>query len=177
MPPGQGLDAVVHPLDVWDQGCRWVNARVCGIKSVNVGQYQQKVCIHQVGNQCRQSVVVAEDCADFIHGHHVVFVEQWHHAQLQQALKGVADVEVGLAIGKVANGEQRLGHSHAVDGELLLIYLHQPALPHGGGHLAGAYVAGGRVPPLILSLSKGQGRAPYGYCPGGHQHHLGPLLP
>ena len=144
-------------------------AGVGGVETVNVGQNQQQVGVHQVGNQRRQAIVIAEDSADFVHGHHVVFVEKRHHTQLQQTLEGVANIKVGLAIGQVANGEQRLGHGDAVDGELLLIYLHQSALPHGGGHLPGAYVPGNRT-------YSPQGGAPDSNGPGGHQHHLCPLF-
>ncbi len=64
--------------------------RIGGVEAVDVGQRHTQVGRNQAAHEGRECIVVAE--LNLVDGDGVVFVDDWHHAQLHQAQQGVARV-------------------------------------------------------------------------------------
>ena len=77
----------------------WVNTGVGSVEAVGVGEEGQQIGIYQIGNQCREPVIVAEYLPNLIHGNHVVLVQHGHYLQFQKGQKGVTHVQVALTVG------------------------------------------------------------------------------
>ena len=95
-----------------------------------VGEDDQSVGFDQVGHQRAQGVVVAK--ADFVGDDGVVFVNDGHHAEIEQRSQGAAGIEVALAIRQVIVGQQDLCGVQIMSFELGFPGLHQPHLTNGG---------------------------------------------
>ena len=107
------------------------------MQTIDVCQYHQKIGVHQIGHQCRQSIVVTEHFSDLVNRHHVVFVQDWDNPQVQQTLQGVSHIQIRLAVVQVFDRQQYLGNLQSVDLKQFLIGVHQPALSDGGPDLPG----------------------------------------
>ncbi len=116
----------------------------------------------QVGEEGGQEVVVAE--ADLVVGDGVVLVHHRHHAQLEQAVEGLAGVEVLGAVGEVEGGQQHLAHHQPVRAEGGVVDAHQPALADGGDGLEGGDV-------VRSAAGQAQGGQAGGDRPRRHHHH------
>ena len=138
-----------------------VMARVGGKETLLIGQDDQHVGLHQVGNQRSQGVVVAK--LDLVVDDGVVFVDDWHDAQAQQGQQGGARVEVALAISQVGVGEQYLRAANAVLAQLGFVHLCQAHLAHGRRRLQFVHLAWAHTPAQALH-ALGHGAA------GDHDH-------
>jgi hypothetical protein len=81
------------------------------------------------GHQGAELVVVAERGADLGRADAVVLIEHRDHAQVQQRLDRVAEVEIGLAVGQHLRGQQHLGDLHPLLLERLAGLPHQRGWP------------------------------------------------
>ena len=79
-----------------------VGMRVGGVQAVNVAQQHQQVGVGVFGNQGTQAVVIAQGV--FLGGNRVVFVDDRHSAQLDQALQRVLQVVQPVGMVKVLPG-------------------------------------------------------------------------
>ena len=110
-----------------------VTAGVGAVQPFLVGQDDQQVGLDQVGHQRAQRVVVAK--LDLVVDHRVVFVDDRHHAQVQQGQQRAAGVQVAFAVGQVGVREQHLRTVHALLAQLGFVHLRQTHLADGGGGL------------------------------------------
>ena len=101
-------------------------SRRARVDAVDLGEQDQQPCLHEHGDLRGQRVVVAE--RDLIGGGGVVLVDDGHCASLEDRLEGVAEVQVGGAVGDVGGGEQDLPGSHPVRRKRLIPGLLQPGL-------------------------------------------------
>ena len=108
-----------------------------------VGEDDQSVGFDQVGHQRAQGVVVAK--TDFVGDNGVVFVNDGHHAEIEQRSQGATGIEVALAIRKVIVGQQDLCGVQIMSFELGFPGLHQPHLTNGGCSLKFSAVAQGEL--------------------------------
>ena len=107
-----------------------MRARVVIVDAVDIAEQDQQVSVDQVGDQCRQGVVLAEcPAAQFFVGDDVVLVDDRYDAVLEQAQQRIADVEVAAALGHVAAGDQRLGGSQTVALKQRVVALDELGLP------------------------------------------------
>ena len=114
--------------------------RVGGVQAVNVAQQHQQVGVGVFGNQGTQAVVIAQGV--FLGGNRVVFVDDRHSAQLDQAFQRVLQVVQPVGMVKVLPGHQQLGNGVAVFGKQLVVSIHQLALAHGCGGLLCHHIFG-----------------------------------
>ena len=128
--------------DLADQLGVGVLARIAGVQPGDVGEQHQALRAHEMCDQRRDPVVVAE--TDRVVGDGVVLVDDGHHAELQEPLECAARVEVLGALEEVERCEEELTGDDAVSGERLLVDGHQAALAHRRGSLQGAGVSGTR---------------------------------
>ena len=108
-------------------------AWVRGVEAFLVSQNDQRIRLHQVRYQSTQGVVVTE--LDLVVDHRVVFVDDGHHAQLQQGEQGGTGIEIPLPIGQVSVGQQHLGAAQAIGTQFGFVHLGQAHLPHRGSGL------------------------------------------
>lgn len=92
--------------DVADDFGVGIAAWVGGVEAVLIGEEHQQVGFDDIGDQGGEVVVIAQ--ADFLGADGVVFVDDRHHAVLDEGFEGVARVEVAAAVGEVLAGEQHL---------------------------------------------------------------------
>ena len=88
---------------------------LAGVEPVDVGEQDERVGVHQVGDQRGQPVVVAEP--DLVGGHGVVLVDDRDDAELEQPVERAVGVAVVPAPVQVVGGEQHLPDAQAVPGE------------------------------------------------------------
>ena len=82
---GHGADGGVDILDVANPLRRGVGARIPVVQPVDIGQEDQKIRSDQLGDACREAVIVA--IADLVRGDGVVFVDDGDGAQLHQCVQ------------------------------------------------------------------------------------------
>ena len=165
---GHGLQLGGDGLHVVDQLRVRVGAGVGVVEAVDVAEQHQQLRPAQPGHDGGQGVVVAQHLGlaglDLRRGHRVVLVDHRDHPQLQQGLKGVAQVlrpDGGL---HVLPGEEDLGHGAVVLGKELVVDMYHHALAHGGGGLLHPQLAGPLLQPQLLGADADGAR--------GYQHHL-----
>ena len=122
----------------------------------------QQVGLDEIHRQRAERVVVAQ--ADLVGGDRVVFVDDRHHAELEQGVEGATGVEVAAAVGDILVREQHLCGLEPVLLELGLISAHETHLADGGGGLQLVQGLG----PLL----EAQARHAFGDGAGRHQHDL-----
>ena len=132
------------------------------VEGVDVGEQHERVGADQVGHEGREPVVVAE--ADLVGGDRVVFVDDGHHAEVEQPVEGAQGVGVLAAAHEVFGGEEHLADGDAVGSEGVRVAGHQQALAHARGGLLGGEVAG--------TLREPERGEPGGDRAGGHQDDL-----
>ncbi len=116
-----------------------VAAWVGGVEAVLVGEEHEQVGFDEVGDECREVVIVTQ--ADFFGADGVVFVDDGNDAVLDEGFEGVTGVEVAATIGEVFAGEQDLADGNLVVAEELAVDFHEARLANGGEHLFGGDVA------------------------------------
>ena len=92
-----------------------------------IGQDDQQLRLHQVGDQPGQRIVVTE--SNLVRGDRVVLVHDRHHIVSQQHAEGAARIEVAPPVRHILVGQEDLRRVRAVAPEGALIDLHQPHLP------------------------------------------------
>ena len=115
--------------DVGDQAAA-LGRRVAVVQTVDVAEQDEQVGVHQVRDQGREAVVVAEP--DLAGGDRVVLVDDRQHAELEQLREGLVGVAVVTAPGHVVGRQQDLPDDEPVPGELLGVAVHEESLTHGG---------------------------------------------
>ena len=167
--PGRGFEVGVGGVQERQQGGLRVLPGVTGVKAFGVGEEDQKVCFHQVGDEGRQVVVVPE--LQLVGGHRVVFVDDGDHPPLQQRKQGIFGVDETLPGRQVITGQKYLGDFYIMGRKGFFIGLHEGALTRGGHRLHLGHAGGAQADP---QFSK-----PRGHSPGGHQDKLvlGPAQP
>jgi len=126
---GHGLDIGTDALHQGDQLRPGVFSGIAVEEPVDVGENHQQVGFHEVGDQGREVVVVAE--ADLVDDHRVVFVDDRDDAVFEEGHQGVAGVEVAPAVGQIVAGEEDLAGGESMGAQSLLVGPHQPALADG----------------------------------------------
>ena len=79
---GHGFQRRVASLGLPNKPRGRILARIGAVEPLLIGQDQQRIGFHEVGHQRTQCVVVAK--LDFVVNDCIVFIDHWHHAQLQQ---------------------------------------------------------------------------------------------
>ena len=125
-----------------------VFARIGRVQTLLVGQNDERIGFHQIGDQRAQRVVVAK--LDLVIDDSIVFIDNGHDAQLQQGQQGRAGVQVALTVGQVGMGQQHLRAADAVFAQLGFIHLHQAHLADGSGCLQFMDGLGACVPAQAL---------------------------
>ena len=110
-------------------------ARRAVVQAVDVGEQDQQVGVHEVGDERREAVVVTE--ADLRGGDRVVLVDDRQHAELEELGEGLVGVAVVRAPDDVLDGQQHLPGDEPVAGELLLVAVRQQPLADAGRRLLG----------------------------------------
>ena len=128
-----GNDVGVHALDALDEMGRGVAVGVCRVQAIDVREDDIEVGVDERGHDGAQHVIVAK--GELAHAHRVVLVHDGHHAKVEQALEGVARVEVARAVNDVAPREQDLPAGGAILGQHLGIALDKGGLASGGAGL------------------------------------------
>ena len=126
-----------------------------------VGEQDERVGDDDVGDERGQTVVVAEP--DLVGREGIVFVDDRHRAQVEQAVERTAHVAVLLWGDRVGNGDEDLSDTQPVPCESGLVLGHQQALADGGARLLVGHV--GRTLVETERAETGRDRA------GGDQHH------
>ena len=106
-----------------------------GEQTGRVGEQDQQVGAHEMRDERRQAVVVAE--ADLVVGDRVVLVDDRHDTELDQPFEGGSRVEVLLADAEVERREQHLSADDPVAFQQPVVDPHQPALSDGRHRLQG----------------------------------------
>ena len=128
-----------------------VAPRVGREQAGRVGEQDEELRAHEMGDQGGQAVVVAE--ADLLVGHGVVLVDDRDHAQVRQVAQRPPRVQVLRAVHEVERCQQHLTGQDAVRLEAVLPHPHQAVLAHGGDGLEHRGIRGPlraaveRVPP------------------------------
>ena len=99
---GHGFKGRVASLRLLNQRGQGVFARVGREQAFLVGQDDEQIGFHQVGDQGTQCVVVAE--LDLVVDDGVVFIDHRHHPQLNQRQQRGAGIQVAFAISQVGVG-------------------------------------------------------------------------
>ena len=89
--------------------------------------------LDHVGDLGGETIIVANP--DFLGGDGVILVHHRHHAMLEQALDGVADIEEAAALLDIAQRHEDLADNIAVLGGNLAIGVQQEWLTASGGGL------------------------------------------
>jgi hypothetical protein len=110
-----------------------VAAWVGRVEAVNVGQEDQQVCPHHLGNAGGEAVIVA--IADFFGGHRVVLVDHRQDAGFQQGFQRCSGVQPAAADLRVCRRQKRLAGRQAVRAESGSEGGHQARLADGGRSL------------------------------------------
>ena len=132
-------------------------------------QIDEKIGFQRIDQQAREIVVVAE--FEFVDGDGVVFVDHRDDAPREQFTERIADIEKTCAALEIVACEQHLRRKEAAPRKGVVVKVHKPPLPHGGGGLLPTEAHGlGRTGELA------QGRAARAHRAGGHQHDT-PSLP
>ena len=105
-----------------------VQARIGAHQARLVGQQLQTVGFDQVGNQCRQRVVVAK--SQFVRSNGVVLVDHRHHPGVQQRAQRAACIQVAASIRQIVMGQQHQRHVQVVAGKSRFVRPDQPGLAH-----------------------------------------------
>ena len=84
------------------------------VQSVDVGQQHQQRRLDQIGDDRRQTVVVAEGRLQLLHADRVVLVDDRHRPQLHEREDRVAGVQITHPMIEVFGREQDLGGVVAV---------------------------------------------------------------
>ena len=132
------------------------------VQAIHVGQQDQRVRPGDVGDERRETVVVAEP--DLVGGHRVVLVDDRDHAQFQQSLQGALRVAVMAAPHDVIGGQQHLSGADAMQGEGSRVPGDQQPLPDARRRLLGGEVPGPLAQPQRGQSGRDRTR--------GHQEHL-----
>ena len=167
MRANHGLNSLVDPVNHGNQGRVRIAVGVGRIQAVDIGENYQQIGVDQVGYQCRQPVVVTKYLPDFVHGNHIIFVQDRDYANIQERSKRVPDIQVGLPFRQVINGEQGLRHMNAINLEHLLVSMNQAALPDCCQGLAG-----GNVPFRHLHVRLPQLLPAGSNSPGSYENNL-----
>ncbi len=112
---------------------RRVAPRVGGVEAVDVGEQDQLIGLHHLGDARGQAVIVAE--ADFGGGDRVVLVDHRDAAEAEQRVQRGAGVQVAAAVLGVVQRQQQLRGGQAVGGQRLGPGLGQADLADRGGGL------------------------------------------
>ncbi|MNX75548.1 hypothetical protein D3C86_1070240 [compost metagenome] len=141
-PTGEGLDLGGQLGDLGDEGGVRVLVGILVVEPVHVREDREPVGIHQLGDQRREGVVVAE--LQLVDGHRVVLVDDGHHphVMVQEGPQRVGGVQITLPIGEIRPGQEQLRAGEPQGREEGLVGVHQAALAHGGGCLLGRDGAG-----------------------------------
>ena len=135
------------------------------VETVDIAEKDQQVGLHQPGHNGGEGVVVAQDLA--LAGLNlcgVVLVYHGDDAQLQQGLKGIAQVLRPDGGVHILAGEKNLGHHPVILAKHLVIEMHDGALAHRGGGLLHPELAGPLLQPQLGT--------PHADGAGGDQHNL-----
>ncbi|GET89643.1 glutamate 5-kinase, putative [Leishmania tarentolae] len=142
-------------------------ARIVGVVSVDVAENHKEVSFEVVGNECGQTVIVAED--QFVKRRGIVFIDDGDHLFLEKHLDGIVCVDSTFSGVEVVGSKQHLRAQDAVPFELSVVHVHQEGLTHGReclpiGHrglvhlllcVAGSNCTGGDKDDFILALKVG----------------------
>ena len=145
-----------------------VRVRITVVKAIDIREDDHEVGIDQARGQRGERVVVAE--LDLLDGNGVVLVDDGHHAQLQQAQKRVAGMQIRMAICRIAAGEQHRGGDDAVGREHLGIRRGQSRLPNRRRRLQARHVAGALLDTQGLKAARDGGRRHDDGLPAGRPH-------
>ena len=110
-----------------------VETRIGGEHARRVGEQDEQVGVHEMGDEGRETIVVAEP--DLVVGDGVVLVDDGHGAELEQPRERLAGVEVLAALDEVVRNEQHLRGHQPVRREDVVVGAHQAALPGRGERL------------------------------------------
>ena len=127
------LEGTVDAHDLLDERRVRVETRIGGEHAGRVGEQDEQVGVHEMGNEGRETIVVAEP--DLVVREGVVLVDDGHGAELEQSRERLAGVEVLPALDEVVRNEQHLGGHQAVRREDVVVGAHQAALPGRGKRL------------------------------------------
>jgi hypothetical protein len=127
-PAGQRLQLVVDLHDLLDERGVGHQPGVARVEAGGVGQQDQQVGAHELGDQRGQAVVVPH--ADLVVGDRVVLVDDRYHAQLQQPAHRLSGPAVLREVDEVQRGQQDLAADEAVVAQRPVVGPHQPALTH-----------------------------------------------
>ena len=130
---GHGFERRVAGLALFDQLRARHLARIRVVQPGLVGEDDERVGFHQIGDQRAQGVVVAD--LDLVGDDGVVLVDHGDHAQIEQRAQRRARVEIPLPVGHVGVREQDLRGGEAVFAKAGLVALREPHLADGGGGL------------------------------------------
>jgi len=101
-----GFQLLITGLRFCYQLCVRISARITVKHTVLVRQKDQQVGLYQVGNQCREGIIVAK--TDLFRGNRIIFIDDRDDVELQQGSQGTACVQVTLPVRKVLVREQHL---------------------------------------------------------------------
>ena len=159
---GIAFDVFADRVDFRQQLGVGKDAGILVIKPVNVRQVDQQVRIHEQRHHGRQIVIVAE--LDFLHHNGVVLVDNGNDTPFQQGIKGVAGIQIPLAVSHILGGEKDLGNFAAIPVKCIFVSQDESGLTHGGHGLPGRYGAG--------ALGQLEFAHPGGHGAGGNQDNL-----
>ena len=110
-----------------------VQAGVCRVETVDVGEQDQLVGGHEHGDLGGEEVVVAE--GDLVGRRRVVLVDDGQDTPVQQGREGLAGVQVVGAGAHVEEGEQHLGRGDVPVAQQFVVDPVQLALSDRAGRL------------------------------------------
>ena len=153
---GDAEDALVDVVDAADQLGGGVGHGIGRVQPVDIGEDHIEVCGDKRRDDGAEHVVVAE--GELRDRHRVVLVDDGDDAELEQALEGVAGVEVALAVDHVAPREQDLRAGKPVRGKGALVGLDEPRLAGGGARLERGDIGGTGLEAEDLASRRGSAR-------------------
>ena len=127
------LEGTVNAHDLLDERRGRVETRIGREHARRIGEEDKQVGVHEMGNEGREAIVVAEP--DLVVGEGVVLVDDGHRSQLEQSRERLARVEVLPALDEVVRNEQHLRGHQPVRREDVVVGAHEAALPSRGKRL------------------------------------------
>ena len=120
-----------------------VLAGIAVVKTVDVGDEHQRLCIHQIGDNSGKIVVVAYIASgQLVNGDRVVFVDDGDDSHIDQSGHAVNDILSVMLVFHIIAGEKHLRCLHAVFGKNFVVEKHQLTLAHGSHCLTACRIGG-----------------------------------